>query len=326
MADSLSAISTPADLTPAPIYKISTLLSVIKEDTMMPIICYKQSGGWQLNESESCVTTTKNNNTIEVRLLVCIQSVSIAKLTPGVLAEMSSNKSDRSMSPSTLSEEGRRDLIARQHRALYGGEGAAFVGQTPYGIEDIGTRDPPGAALNNAPSTARGASPRSADPFNAPGQSSQNDQNTVTGQETSRTEKANSPSGQAAPGFGSFDAPIQSSSGKSTSPTSGEEISHSRQISKSTTAPISGGMGPIGSRPNAQAAPNQSLNKRTTSPLPSSLGYNFGNNEQISDRAPSSNSNSNAPKESSSGSGMGAWGTGSGVWGNNKIGTTSVWG
>jgi len=85
-------------------------------------------------------------------------------------------------------------------------------------------------------------------------------------------------------------------------------------------------MGPIGSRPNAQAAPSQSLNKRTTSPLPSSMGYNFGTNEQIADRAPSSNSNSNAPKESSSGSGMGAWGTGSGVWGNNKIGTTSVWG
>lgn len=250
----------------------------------------------------------------------------IAKLTPGVLAEMSSNKSDRSMSPSTLSEEGRRDLIARQHRALYGGEGAAFVGQTPYGIEDMASRDQPGAATNNASSTARGTSPRSADPFNAPGQSSQNEQNSVTGQEPSRNEKANSPSGQAAPGFGSFDAPIQSSSGKSASPTSAEELSHSRQISKSTTAPISGGMGPIGSRPNAQAAPSQSLNKRTTSPLPSSMGYNFGTNEQIADRAPSSNSNSNAPKESSSGSGMGAWGTGSGVWGNNKIGTTSVWG
>jgi len=240
--------------------------------------------------------------------------------------EMSSNKSDRSMSPSTLSEEGRRDLIARQHRALYGGEGAAFVGQTPYGIDDIGTRDQPGAPQNNAPATARGASPRSVDPFSAPGQPSQNEQNTVIGQDTSRAEKAGSPSGQTAPGFGSFEAPIQSSGGKSSSPTSGEEVSHSRQISKSTTAPISGGMGPIGSRPNAQPAPNQSLNKRTTSPLPSSLSYNFGNNEQINDRAPSSNSNSNAQKESSSGSGMGSWGTGSGVWGNNKIGTTSVWG
>lgn len=230
------------------------------------------------------------------------------------------------MSPSTLSEEGRRDLIARQHRALYGGEGAAFVGQTPYGIEDINNRDQSGAAPANASTVARGASPRSADPFGTSGQSSQTEQNAVAGQDTSRPEKAGSPSGQAAPGFGSFDAPIQSSSGKSASPTSGEEISHSRQISKSTTAPISGSMGPIGSRPNAQPAPNQSLNKRTTSPLPSSLNYNFGNNEQINDRAPSSNSNSNAQKESSPGSGMGAWGTGSGVWGNNKIGTTSVWG
>lgn len=326
MAGNLSATSIPAALTPAQTCKTFTLLSVIRGGIMTPTICYKQSGGWQLSESESYVITTKNSNIIEVRTSLNIQSTGIAKLTLGVLAEMSSNKSDRSMSPSTLSEEGRRDLIARQHRALYGGEGAAFVGQTPYGIEDIGTRDQSGPQANNTPATARGASPRSVDPFSAPGQPSQNEQNTATGQDTSRAEKAGSPPGQSAPGFGSFDAPIQSSGGKSSSPTSGEEVSHSRQISKSTTAPISGGMGPIGSRPNAQPAPNQSLNKRTTSPLPSSLSYNFGNNEQINDRAPSSNSNSNAQKESSSGSGMGAWGTGSGVWGNNKIGTTSVWG
>ena len=247
----------------------------------------------------------------------------------GVLADISSTKSDRSMSPSTLSEEGRRDLIARQHRALYGGEGAAFVGQTPYGLEDIPPRDQSGPGPSNAPGTARGASPRSADPFGAPGQSSQHEgtaQSTLQGQEVSRVEKASSPAGQTAPGFGSFEPASQSAGGKPPSPSSGEDVSHSRQISKSTTAPISGGMGPIGSRPNAQQAPNQSLNKRTTSPLPSSLGYSFGNNEQVNDRAPSSNSNSNAQKESSSGSGMGTWGTGSGVWGNNKIGTTSVWG
>ncbi|OQV11004.1 hypothetical protein CLAIMM_14913 [Cladophialophora immunda] len=245
----------------------------------------------------------------------------------GLLAEMSSNKSDRSMSPSTLSEEGRRELIARQHRALYGGDPAAFVGQVPFSTEDASSRDQAVAVSGNAPGAPRGPSPRTSDPFGGPGQASQGEsgpQGVSSGQEASRAEKATSPSAQTSAGFGTFDAPIQAS-GKAPTPPTGEEPSHSRQISKSTTAPVSGGMGPIGSRPNVQQAPNQSINKRTTSPLPSSLGYGFGSNEQNADRAGSANSNSNAQKESSN-SGMGAWGTGSGVWGSNKIGTTSVWG
>ena len=240
---------------------------------------------------------------------------------------MSSNKSDRSMSPSTLSEEGRRELIARQHRALYGSDQAAFIGQIPFADQDTGSRDPAGNAPTSAPGAVRGPSPRGVDPFGMTGQASQGEGNAqgASGPEGSRTEKASSPSAQAPSGFGSFDAPIQSS-GKAPTPPTGEESSHSRQISKSTTAPVIGGMGPIGSRPNAQQAPSQSLNKRTTSPLPSSLGYGFANNEQNADRAGSANSNSNGQKDPSSNAGMGAWGTGSGVWGSNKIGTTSVWG
>lgn len=242
--------------------------------------------------------------------------------TTGVLAEMSSNKSERSLSPSTLSEEGRRELIARQHRALYGGGDPAFMGQVPYGSEDVG-RDQPGGGPGTAPGAGRGQSPRGADPFGTQGEIS--GQGAPSAADASRGEKTASPSVQTAPGFGGLDAAV-SSSGKAPTPPSGEEPSHSRQISKSTTAPIAGGMGPIGSRPNTQQAPNQSLNKRTTSPLPSSLGYGFGGNEQNVDRAGSANSNPNGQKESSGNSSMGAWGTGSGVWGSNKIGTTSVWG
>ena len=233
------------------------------------------------------------------------------------------------MSPSTLSEEGRRELIARQHRALYGGEQAAFMGQIPFADQDAGGRDPAGNVPTSAPGAVRGPSPRGVDPFGMAGQASPGEGNPQggAGLDGPRAEKASSPSAQASSGFGAFDAPVQSS-GKAPTPPSGEESSHSRQISKSTTAPVTGGMGPIGSRPNAQQAPNQSLNKRTTSPLPSSLGYGFANNEQNADRTGSANSNSNAQKDSNSNSnaGMGAWGTGSGVWGSNKIGTTSVWG
>ena len=232
-----------------------------------------------------------------------------------VMAEMSSNKSDRSMSPSTLSEEGRRDLIARQHRALYGGDQAAFVGQLPFSAEDSHNRDQTGQVPGGATGATSGPLARGPDLFTSQGEAS-----TSSGQDTSRAEKITSPA--LAQGFGNFDAPA---SGKAMTPPAEDDSSHSRQISKSTTAPVMGGMGPIGSRPNPQQAPNQSINKRTTSPLPSSLGYGFGSAEQNADRAASSNSNANNQKESSSGN-MGTWGTGTGVWGSNKIGTTSVWG
>lgn len=221
---------------------------------------------------------------------------------------MASTKSDRSLSPSTLSEEGRRDLIARQHRALYG-EATGMMSPS----EEV-PRDQAGNM--NAPIGAgpRGPSPRAMDPFGAPGQAPPSE----ASQDPSRGDKTTSPSGQAAPGFGAFE-------GKSATPPTGEAGQHSRQLSKSTTAPLTGGMAPIGSRPNPQ---NQGLNKRTTSPLPSTLGYGFGSNDPSNERSNSSNSNSNssAPKEGSNNAGMGAWGTGSGVWGSNKIGATSVWG
>ena len=213
---------------------------------------------------------------------------------------MASSKSERSLSPSTLSEEGRRDLIARQHRALYG----EATGMLSPG--DDAPRDQAGNI--NAPIGAgpRGPSPRAMD-FGAPGDA---------GQDSSRGDKTTSPSGQAGSGFGAFE-------GTSATPPTGEDGQHSRQLSKSTTAPPTGSMAPIGSRPNPQ---NQSINKRTTSPLPSTLSYGFGSNDPNNERSNSSNSNSNAQKEGSNNTGMGAWGTGSGVWGSNKIGATSVWG
>lgn len=217
---------------------------------------------------------------------------------------MASNKSDRSMSPSTLSEEGRRELIARQHRALYGGEGSGFSGQSGFG-EDAATHEQGGNANSAAASGARGPSPRGVDPFGGSSQSAQGD----SGLQGDR--RTGSPTIQQ---------------GKAPTPPTGDEPTHSRQISKSTTAPLSGNMAPIGSRPNTQQIPVQSLNKRTTSPLPASLGYGFGSAEQGNERSGSSNSNPNNQKETPGASSMGTWGTGSGVWGSNKIGATSVWG
>jgi hypothetical protein len=260
----------------------------------------------------------------------------------GVLAEMSSNKSDRSMSPSTLSEEGRRELIARQHRALYGNEGAAggFTPQGGYSDDGNTPRDSSSGVPTSSAGGMRGNSPRGMDPFgigqsatqSGPTDNSAQDTSNAS-QESGRGNTAASPATGTAPGnFTNFESASQQAGKPSTSPTGGE--SPTRQITKSTTAPISMGMGPIGSRPQQQQqqqqqqGQNQGLNKRTTSPLPSSLNYNFGSNEQSNsnnERAGSSNSNNNAQKENGNQS-MGAWATGSGVWGSNKIGATSVWG
>ena len=214
-----------------------------------------------------------------------------------------------------MSEESRRELIARQHRALYGNESATFLPQGGYAGE--GSQEQSGNVPTSA-GGARGSSPRGMDAYGMSGQATQADSNT----QGSAGDKMTSPS-VGNNGFGGFD-PAGQSVGNAPSPPAGEEGAHSRQMSKSTTAPISGHMGPIGSRPSAQQAPNQPLNKRTTSPLPGSLSFGFGA-DQSNERAASSNSNANNSKDQNN-SGMGAWGTGSGVWGSNKIGATSVWG
>lgn len=205
------------------------------------------------------------------------------------------------MSPSTLSEEGRRELIARQHRALYGSEGSGFVPQGAYGQEAGAIEQ--GNQSHAAAQGMRGPSPRGLDAFGVPGQH----ESTQHGQQHAADAKTTSPTSHQ--------------QGKAPTPPS-EESAHQRAISKSSTAPIQGNMGPIGSsRPNMQQAPAQNLNKRTTSPLPSGLSYgNFGVHEATHER---STSQANPGQKESTTPAMGAWGTGSGVWGN-KIGA-SVW-
>lgn len=69
-------------------------------------------------------------------------------------------KSDRSMSPTTMSEEDRRELIARQHRALYGDNSSLYNAD--------GTRAQGQDA--RVPSGGRGPSPLAYDPFGAQAQ------------------------------------------------------------------------------------------------------------------------------------------------------------
>lgn len=197
-----------------------------------------------------------------------------------------------------MSEESRRELIARQHRALWGSE-------SPY----------PGNGAEGTGSSARGASPFAAG--NDPSAS----QSTAGGQSPPPANTASSPSSGTQPNsFGLIDTTAQKSSQTSTSSPGGDSPSHQNSVK----GPIGSGMGPIGSRPAHQQGPN-ALNKRSTTPLPSPLSYGFAHNEGANNERSNSAASNPSAKESNVGLG---WGSGSGVWGSkSSLGVqASVWG
>lgn len=269
-------------------------------------------------------------------------------LLKGLLAEMSGNKSDRSLSPAAMSEESRRELIARQHRALYGNDSPAFFPPGSFGDDASRSENQTSGTPTSSAAGGRGPSPRGVDAFGLQGGSVDNaTQGTAAGssvatrQSPSRANSTSSPSSGANPAYSMYDGAIDQPVTSTSSP-GGTSSPSSRQMSKSAAAPI-GTMGPIGSRPQqtgtGQAA-NPALNKRSTTPLPSPLGYGFAPNEAAATTAPgnersmssASNPSSTAapsagPKDASSGVSLG-WGNSSGVWGSkSSLGVqASVWG
>ncbi len=240
-----------------------------------------------------------------------------------------------------MNEEDRRELIARQHRALYGTDGASMYESN----NPADSSQTPRPMQSGAASGGRGPSPRTYDPFsrgqNQPqsavgepaghfNQSEQAQQGNAPGpspnaqQQRSRANSNSSPASNQQ-GFSLFDNNAQQSSRTSTS-SPGES---SGQQGK-TSAPTSAGVAPIGTRPVSNQAPNPAFNKRSTTPLPSPLSYGFAPNEHppptssANDLPASAASNpSTGAKDSNSGM---TWGSGSGVWGKNPLGAqASVW-
>lgn len=256
-----------------------------------------------------------------------------------------------------MSEESRRELIARQHRALYGNESPAFY--PPGGFSDDGHSTRADNATGGTPTSAtggvRGPSPRGVDPFglgqtqgsssvDGMGQGPTAGSSAPGRQSPSRANSTSSPSSGANPSYSLYDTSAEQPVTSTSSP-GGADSPSSRQLpSKTTAAPI-GSVGPIGSRPSQQTgsshAPNPALNKRSTTPLPSPLGYGFAPNESANSGAPgnerstssASNPSSSAHatgsngKETSNPVGLG-WGNSSAVWGSkNSLGVqASVWG
>ncbi|KAL4778529.1 hypothetical protein BJX76DRAFT_342936 [Aspergillus varians] len=249
-----------------------------------------------------------------------------------LLAEMSAGKSDRSLSPAAVNEESRRDLLARQHRALYGNDSPAFF--PPSTFADDGSRPQSQAGI-------RGASPRSVDPFSqasiqgGPDGIAQANAVSSAIQSPSRANSTSSPSSGINPVFGKYDGTEQP--GTSASSPGADSPSSRQAHSKGSAGPI-GSVGPIGSRPVQQIgpvqAPNPALNKRSTTPLPSPLGFGFTPGESLNGRSVSSASNPvpstagpSGVKDPSGGVGLG-WSNNSGVWGSKAgLGVqASVWG
>ena len=236
-----------------------------------------------------------------------------------------------------MNDDDRRDLIARQHRALYGND-------APYYDQESNT--PKASQPPSGPSSSmggRGASPReygsfslgqgkpqSTDESNQLGSGEQNQHaqkrpspNPLGGNshEASTASPASNPNSQ---NYSIFENPAQQSSRTSTSSPGGSPPRQGKTVGQ--------GVAPIGTRP-AQASNPAFANKRTGTPSQSPFSHGYpGTNDNlnirggVNDRAPSSASNptSGAPKEQSTS----AWGTGSGVWGNNGNNKSvgAVWG
>lgn len=256
----------------------------------------------------------------------CMSTMSIIVNGTGVVADVAGPKSDRSMSPNAMTDDERRELLARQHRALYGNDSSLYSDR-PVSQD---------ARVTAGIAGVRGNSPLAYDPFSMQAQVSsaesaaqmpareQMQNKDSAGAEQSRTNSNSSPSSNPT-NFSMFENAQQSSRTSNSSPGG----SPPRQGAKGT-GPT--GVAPIGTRPAQAQAPvgNGAVNKRSTTPLPSPLSYGFTAAEQNSNNNERTTVASSNPSASVVDKGVGlGWGSNSGVWGasKNTLGVqTSVWG
>lgn len=217
-----------------------------------------------------------------------------------------------------MSEEDRRELIARQHRALYGDSSSL------YGADAPNSR--PQSQDVRVSSSGRGPSPLAFDPYGSQGVSGESAvQMPPRDHGNSTTSPAPNPTTQQ-----SFNLMTSAQQSSRTSNSSPGESPPSGQSAKGGAA----GVAPIGTRPMQPPTSAGGVNQRSTTPLtPSSLGYGYsadGQSAGSSKDERSTSASSNTPLADNKGvSGLGSWGGNSGVWGSSK-GTLavqpSVWG
>lgn len=241
-----------------------------------------------------------------------------------VCTDVAGPKSDRSMSPNAgMTEEERRELIARQHRALYGNDSTLYPEQSSRPSSQDARVQPP---MRNA------NSPLAYDPFGMQGQNNAGesavqmpprDNNQINEGSNVQRERSNSnssPSSNPTTNFTLFDNAQQSSRTSNSSPGGSPPI---QQGPKST-----GGVAPIGTRPANGQTTSQGIQKRSTTPLPSPLSYGFSANDASNNERSTSASSNPTSSVADKGVSLG-WSSNSAVWGNSKntLGVqASVWG
>ncbi|KAI8958137.1 hypothetical protein F5Y11DRAFT_52689 [Daldinia sp. FL1419] len=237
-----------------------------------------------------------------------------------VLADVSySSKPDRALSPGSMSEDERRDLIARQRSALFG------EGSYP---DEPGVARPGVSGLPTGTSSHRGPSPLAYDygRAGAPNASEGAPQPNDT-QGLSRANSNASPQSNPPTNMGIFDSAVgqQANRTSNSSPTGG---SPPRVGGVSKPGQGVSAVAPIGTRPSVAAqATNPALNKRSTTPLPSPLSHGFTASGNGDDQGISTTSAPSNPP-SAAADGYNGWSNRSGVWGSkSNLGVqASVWG
>ncbi|KAI1114710.1 hypothetical protein F5Y14DRAFT_160575 [Nemania sp. NC0429] len=220
-----------------------------------------------------------------------------------------SGKSERALSPGSLSEDERRDLIQRQRNALYGDGHYDDTGASRAGVPGLSTT-----------SSQRGPSPLAFDygrpvPGVAEGVSQPGDS-----QGLSRANSNASPQSNPPTNIGNVRTSNSSPTGGSPPGSGGP----SRLVQSGSV------VAPIGTRPSISSqASNPALTKSSTTPLPSPLSHGIsasGNNDENNHGVPTSAAPGNP--SSATADGYNGWGNRSGVWGNkSSLGVqASVWG
>ena len=217
-----------------------------------------------------------------------------------------------------MNEEDRRELIARQHRALYGDTSSL------YGAEVSAPR--PQSQEVRVSNSGRGASPLAFDQYGVQAQPGAEGalQMPPRDRAESTASPASNPNSQQP--FTLLNDAQQSSRTSNSSPGGSPPLSQNQKGG----AP---GVAPIGTRPIQAPTSAGGMNKRSTTPLtPSSLSHGFSAESQrvsnVKDER-STSAASNPPLAEKGVSGLGGWGSNSGVWGSGKNTLAvqpSVWG
>lgn len=205
-------------------------------------------------------------------------------------------KPDRTLSPGGMSEDERRELIARQRSALYG--------EGPY-VDETGTPRPSMPGPPHGPASLRGPSPLAYEYGRPP-----------PGQLEAGSQQPNAMEAGQATGANDLPRANSTSTPQANPPPQQQQQPMSRtSVSSPGGSPAGQGpaVAPIGTRPSGQSAAQANpSSKRSSPPMPSLLNSNDGGNNAASAGQSGWNGRSNAMWANNN-SGLGGAQSG-GVW------------